>query len=123
MSDPLFDLSGKTALVTGGSRGLGYQMVKAFAERGADVIIASRKLEACEEVAEMDKNREEADKNIDSIRPERDRLLTMTDWTVGNDSPLSTSKQDEYKVYRTKLRDLPAAYSKVSEVVWPTPPS
>mgnify|MGYP001165018288 CR=1 FL=1 len=76
-----------------------------------------------EEVAEMDKNREEADKNIDSIRPERDRLLTMTDWTVGNDSPLSTSKQDEYKVYRTKLRDLPAAYSKVSEVVWPTPPS
>lgn len=52
MSDPLFDLSGKTALVTGGSRGLGYQMVKAFAERGADVIIASRKLEACEEVAE-----------------------------------------------------------------------
>ncbi len=50
--DPLFDFTGKVALVTGGSRGLGYQMVKAFAERGADVIIASRKLEACEAVAE-----------------------------------------------------------------------
>jgi NAD(P)-dependent dehydrogenase (short-subunit alcohol dehydrogenase family) len=50
--DPLFDFSGKVALVTGGSRGLGYQMVKAFAERGADVIIASRKLENCEKVAE-----------------------------------------------------------------------
>ncbi len=50
--DPLFDFSGKIALVTGGSRGLGYQMVKAFAERGADVIIASRKLENCETVAE-----------------------------------------------------------------------
>jgi NAD(P)-dependent dehydrogenase (short-subunit alcohol dehydrogenase family) len=50
--DPLFDLTGKVALVTGGSRGLGYQMVKAFAERGADVIIASRKLENCEKVAE-----------------------------------------------------------------------
>lgn len=50
--DPLFDLTGKVALVTGGSRGLGYQMVKAFAERGADVIIASRKLENCEAVAE-----------------------------------------------------------------------
>jgi NAD(P)-dependent dehydrogenase (short-subunit alcohol dehydrogenase family) len=50
--DPLFDFSGKIALVTGGSRGLGYQMVKAFAERGADVIIASRKLENCEAVAE-----------------------------------------------------------------------
>ena len=32
----LFDLTGKVALVTGGSRGLGYQMVKAFAEHGAD---------------------------------------------------------------------------------------
>lgn len=50
--DPLFDFTGKVALVTGGSRGLGYQMVKAFAERGADVIIASRKLENCEEVAQ-----------------------------------------------------------------------
>ena len=50
--DPLFDLTDKVALVTGGSRGLGYQMVKAFAERGADVIIASRKLDACEAVAE-----------------------------------------------------------------------
>ena len=76
-----------------------------------------------EEVAEMDRNREEADKNIDAIRPERERLLSMTDWTVGNDSPLSTEKQDEWKTYRQNLRDLPAAYSKVSEVVWPTPPS
>ena len=50
--DPLFDFTGKVALVTGGSRGLGYQMVKAFAERGADVVISSRKLEACEAVAE-----------------------------------------------------------------------
>ena len=52
MTDPLFDLSGKIALVTGGSRGLGLQMVRAFAERGADVIIASRKLDACEAAAE-----------------------------------------------------------------------
>jgi len=52
MGRNLFDLSGKIALVTGGSRGLGYEMVKAFAENGADVIIASRKLENCETVAE-----------------------------------------------------------------------
>lgn len=50
--DPLFDFAGKVALVTGGSRGLGRQMVLALAERGADVVIASRKIEACEEVAE-----------------------------------------------------------------------
>lgn len=46
-----FDLSGKVALVTGGSRGLGKEMVLAFAENGADVIIASRKLDSCEELA------------------------------------------------------------------------
>src|SRR5580698_3977768 len=51
MSANLFDLSGKIALVTGGSRGLGLQMVRAFADHGADVIVASRKLDACEEVA------------------------------------------------------------------------
>lgn len=50
--DPLFDFTGKVALVTGGSRGLGYRMVKALAERGADVIVASRKQENCESVAE-----------------------------------------------------------------------
>lgn len=52
MSDDLFDLTGKVALVTGGSRGLGLQMVRAFARHGADVIIASRKLDACEAAAE-----------------------------------------------------------------------
>lgn len=50
--DNPFDLSGKVILVTGGSRGLGYQMVKAFAEQGADLVIASRKLDACEAVAD-----------------------------------------------------------------------
>jgi NAD(P)-dependent dehydrogenase (short-subunit alcohol dehydrogenase family) len=50
--DPLFDLTGKVALVTGGSRGLGHQMVRAFAEHGADVIIASRKIDNCEAVAD-----------------------------------------------------------------------
>ena len=52
LASRLFDFSGKTVLVTGGSRGLGYEMVKAFAEQGADIIIVSRKLDACEEVAE-----------------------------------------------------------------------
>lgn len=51
--DPLFDFTGKVALVTGGSRGLGLRMVLALAERGADVIVASRKIEACEAVADQ----------------------------------------------------------------------
>ncbi|WP_116996929.1 SDR family NAD(P)-dependent oxidoreductase [Desertimonas flava] len=45
------DLAGKVALVTGGSRGLGREMVLALAGAGADVVISSRKLDACEELA------------------------------------------------------------------------
>jgi len=51
VSADLFDLTGKVALVTGGSRGLGLQMVRAFADHGADTIIVSRKLDACEAAA------------------------------------------------------------------------
>jgi NAD(P)-dependent dehydrogenase (short-subunit alcohol dehydrogenase family) len=54
MQSPIqqFDLSGKIALVTGGSRGLGRSMVLGFARAGADVVIASRKLDACKAVAD-----------------------------------------------------------------------
>jgi NAD(P)-dependent dehydrogenase (short-subunit alcohol dehydrogenase family) len=49
--DELFDLSGRVALITGGSRGLGREMAFAFARFGADVAIASRKQDACDATA------------------------------------------------------------------------
>jgi NAD(P)-dependent dehydrogenase (short-subunit alcohol dehydrogenase family) len=52
MSDALFDLSGKTALVSGASRGIGASMAALLGAHGAHVVCASRKRENCEAVAE-----------------------------------------------------------------------
>jgi NAD(P)-dependent dehydrogenase (short-subunit alcohol dehydrogenase family) len=46
-----FDLTGRIAVVTGGSRGLGREMVLGLSSAGADVVIVSRKVEACEALA------------------------------------------------------------------------
>lgn len=47
----LFDLSGKTAIITGSSRGIGRAIAEAFADAGANVVISSRKQDACDKVA------------------------------------------------------------------------
>lgn len=51
ISSDLFDLTGRTALITGGSRGLGKEMALAFARQGAEIMIASRSFESCSETA------------------------------------------------------------------------
>ncbi|HXX93629.1 MAG TPA: SDR family NAD(P)-dependent oxidoreductase, partial [Planctomycetota bacterium] len=52
MATTLFDLAGRKALVTGGSRGLGKVMARTFAESGADVMITSRHEEELKAAAE-----------------------------------------------------------------------
>lgn len=52
MTQSLFDLSGKTALITGSSKGIGRAIAHELARQGADVVISSRKADACQTVAD-----------------------------------------------------------------------
>src|SRR5260370_3794038 len=48
----LFDLTGRVAIITGGSVGLGRQMAEGLAEMGANLVLCARKKERCQEAAE-----------------------------------------------------------------------
>src|ERR1700738_4055090 len=53
---PLFDLSGRVAIITGGSVGLGRQMAEGLAEMGANLVLCARKKERCQQAgAELQK--------------------------------------------------------------------
>ena len=59
------------------------------------------------------------------IRTERDRLLANSDWTQGNDTPLSDADKAKWTTYRGKLRTLPVDQSSkttYASITWPTKP-
>ena len=60
---------------------------------------------------------------MNKLREQRNTLLLESDWTVMADSPLSDSKQVEWKTYRQALRDLPANTTDWTNPPWPTKPS
>ena len=58
-----------------------------------------------------DKANDDYNNSWDRVRTERSFLLADTDWTVMPDSALTSEKQEEFKKYRSDLRNLPQTYS------------
>ena len=75
-----------------------------------------------DEIADLLAQQEAADLDFSVVRGQRNSLLSSSDWTRVDDNSLSDEKKAEWATYRQELRDLPAGFSKVSEVVFPTPP-
>ena len=75
-----------------------------------------------EELQEMADRAAEADLDFTMVRADRDGLLRNTDWTQIADATLGAHTVEEWAAYRQELRDLPAGFSKVSEVVFPDDP-
>jgi len=78
----LFDLTGKTAVVTGGSRGIGLMIARGLVQAGASVVVSSRKADACEEAAA------ELRGYVTPAQPGQDRQQV---WA----SPADLSREDE----------------------------
>jgi len=75
-----------------------------------------------EEETQLDADAEANDLNLGSVRQQRNGMLSACDWTRLDDATLGDHTAEEWATYRTALRDLPATYSRVSEVVWPEDP-
>ena len=75
-----------------------------------------------EEEAELAAQAEPADLDMNHVRGQRDGQLRASDWTQIGDAALGDHTAEDWQTYRQELRDLPATYSRVSEVVWPNDP-
>ena len=75
-----------------------------------------------EEEAELATQAEAADLDLGFVRSRRNGMLRGSDWTQLGDAALGDHTAEEWATYRQALRDLPAAYSRVSEGVWPEDP-
>jgi gluconate 5-dehydrogenase len=118
----LFDLAGKTAIVTGGGSGIGRDMAQALAEAGANVVLCARKLERCEqaarELAELGvktlalrcdvRNPDEVNAVVDATRSELGRVdvLVNNAGTVWGAPPEDTPLEGWQKVIDVNLTGL-----------------
>jgi NAD(P)-dependent dehydrogenase (short-subunit alcohol dehydrogenase family) len=110
----LFDLSGKTALVTGGSRGLGLQMAEALGEAGAKIMLSSRKAQDLEEsVAHLQANGIDARWIAADCASESD-ITRLTNETLERMGPIDILVNNAGAAWGAPAEDHPAeAWDKV----------
>lgn len=79
----LFDLSGKTAIITGSTKGIGEAIARRFAQHGANVVVSSRKQDACEKIAgEINKDHPDQAIAIPCNISHKEQLQNLVDKTL-----------------------------------------
>ncbi|MFI5780715.1 SDR family NAD(P)-dependent oxidoreductase [Nocardia sp. NPDC051570] len=78
----LFSLEGRTAIVTGGTRGIGFALAEGLALAGADIVVASRKAEACARAAERLQESGATALGVPTHLGDRDAIAALVDTTV-----------------------------------------
>jgi hypothetical protein len=88
----------------------------------AKVIPLTPEEEATLDVEEAAWEEEKPARAMASLRTERNTLLTESDWTQYNDSPLDDETKGDWETYRQELRDLPATTEDPANPTWPSAP-
>ena len=103
----LFDLTGRTALVTGGGRGIGRHLALGLAEAGADVVIASRTLASCEETAAAIEERGRRAWALQTDVSKPDEIDALVERALGEVSRLDVLVNNAAMVWAAPLLDYP----------------
>ena len=74
------------------------------------------------QLKDVDEAAIESEKNLNSLRIERDLLLEQSDWVVTMHKELGTNIPAAWKTYRQALRDITDTYTSLDDVVWPEKP-
>jgi gluconate 5-dehydrogenase len=103
----LLDLRGRTALVTGGGRGIGRHLALGLAEAGADVLVASRSLASCQEVVRTIEGlgRRASARAADLARPEE--VDALADWAIAEAGRLHVLVNDAGVIWGAPTLEYP----------------